>query len=194
MRSTGVALLAIFLIFINACGRIYIDPRYSTKSMTEKEALETLQQVPVDEQGRMARGSQARVSVLGLIQLLQSLVQSGQLRLDGMRGAASSGADLGQLMNIFSLLQGGQASSILGLAQGLTTMNGGSATGTSSGLNTLLQLLNMALPIIMVIAPQYAPVVQALITILPLVLTFISLFKKTSAPSASYPILVPTFA
>ena len=48
-------------------------------------------------------------------------------------------------------------------------------------MKPLLAILQAVAPIIAVIAPQFAPIIAALTTIVPLVITFISLFKKPAA-------------
>ncbi len=184
MRRPSLVILALSLILLNACGRSMLtQPGDGVAPMTESQALSTLEALP-DTQERAARGGK-NVSIQGLFQLLQQLIKSGQLKLPNSRGA-SSGFDMSQLNNIFSLIQGGQVNSIFGLAQGLLNLNGGNATGTGSALDTIMQLLTLALPIIMAIAPQYAPIIQAIMTIVPLVLQFIALFTKPKSGAVTW--------
>jgi len=191
MRRTSLVLLALALILINACGRMtLVSPG---QSMSENDALTTLLDVPMTQQ-RAARIGKNH-SVEGLNQLLQDLVASGQVRASAnIRGATSGSVDLSQLSNIFTLLQSGQATSLLGLAQGLVNSTG-STTGTGSTLMSIVALLQAAMPIIMVIAPQYAPIIQAIIVILPIVIQFISMMRKPKpVPSAAIQLLVPNWA
>ena len=181
MRRPYLVILAITLILLNACGRVGVvahDAGGSTSVMSETEALSTLQGVPMSNI-RAARGRTSGVSVAGLLQLIQQLVASGQIKVSSnIRSATTGTVDLTQLNNLFSVLQSGGGTSILGLAQGLVNANGGNAAGASSGLSGILGLLNTLLPIIATVAPQYAGIIQALVVIIPLVQTFITLFRK----------------
>lgn len=178
MRRPSFILLALAIVLLNACGRSFLTT--PTAQMSETDAIDHLQTLPYTQE-RAAIGGK-NVSVEGLNQVLQDLAASGQLQAPkGIRNATTGGLDLTQLNNIFALLQSGKANSLFGLASGLVNLNGGNATGTKFNLDSIMQLINMALPIIMMIAPQYAPIIQALVTILPLVMAFISMFKKPKA-------------
>jgi len=193
MRQPALVFMAISIVLLNACGRIEVAPKnYAAGEMTEMselDALAKLSELPVTTP-RGARGA-AAVSSEGLADLLQSLAESGQLSGRGFRGATNGQVDLSALTGILSLLQSGQANSIFGLAQGLINLNAGSTTGTTSKLDGIMALLNAALPIIMTIAPQYAGVIQAVMTIVPLVMTFVGMFKKKAKTSAWEPVLLP---
>lgn len=193
MRQPALIFMAISLVLINACGRMDVTPMNSVageSQMSELDAMTKLSQLPVSTP-RGARGA-AAVSSEGLADLLQSLAASGQLSGRGFRGATNGQVDLSALNGILSLLQSGQANSIFGLAQGLVNLNAGSTTGTTSKLDGIMALLNAALPIIMTIAPQYAGIIQAVMTIIPLVMTFVGMFKKKAKTTTAWePVLLP---
>ena len=185
-RHPLLALFVICLMLLNACGR---DLASNTRHMTDTQALAELQGLP-------SEGSSDEATSEGLIALLNDLQASGKVQLHDGRYATAGSVDLSQLSNMLGLLQGGSGtSSLLGLATGLLNMNtatGGTPATTNSSLNSILALLNAVAPIIMMIAPQYAPFIQALIVIRPVVMTFISGFQK-SASSAFllYPAVMP---
>lgn len=194
MRSSSLVFLVISVLLLGACGRMDVSQRKGATAaevedqtvMSETQAMDTLNTIPLEDDMAARGNARNSASAAGLVDLLQQLSASGQL--SSSRQAIDS-ADLSQLTNIFSLLQSGQANSLLGLANGLVGMNGGNTTGTSSGLSKVLGILQLAAPIIATIAPQFAPIITALTTIIPLVMTFIGLFRKpkpspSPAPSA----------
>ena len=197
MRQPAYVFLAISLVLINACGRIEMTHRNAAAvdldtPMAETDAMSTLAQVPAASAEADQPVAMADASAQGLTELLASIAASQQ-----GRGAVSSApVDLSQLTTLLGLVQSGQASSILGLTQGLISSNAGDASTTGSKLSGIMNLLNVAMPIIMTIAPQYAPIIQAVMTIIPLVITFIGMFKKPkpAAPSAFMPFWVPNLA
>lgn len=181
MRNSSLVLLVISALLISACGRMDVSKRNTASAdMSENEAMDTLMTVPFAEGRYARRGGVSNVSAEELQAILEDMVESGQVGTKG-RSAAATSTDLSALNDIFTLLQSGKANSIMGLASGLVSMNAGSTSTTGSKLNSVLAILNAALPIIMTIAPQYAGIIQALVTILPLVINFIGLFKKKSA-------------
>lgn len=192
MRHPLLAIFAIAIVLLSACGREYTG----TSKMNQDEAFSMLTNVPMNAtEGRGALFKRNRVSAEGLVQLLKQLIESGQIKLpSSTRGAlTSSGSiDLSSLTNIFSLLQGGGLGGIAGLASGLVNSAGGT-TKAKFDITTIMSILNAALPVIAMIAPQYAGIVQALVVILPMVMTFINLFKKPQpAPTAWNLRVVPT--
>lgn len=193
MRNSSLVLLVISALILGACGRMDVTRRNATAGLSEGEAMDTLMTVPMAEGRYARRGGVMNVSAEELQSILENVVKSGQVRVGG-RNAVAATTDLSGLNQLFTLLQSGQANSIMGLASGLVNMNGGSATTAGSKLNSIMAILNAALPIIMTIAPQYAGIIQALTVILPLVISFIGMFKKKPAPSASVIFLSPRFA
>lgn len=178
MRNSAFAVLTICALLLGACGKIE-----RKNYMSEEQALDVLTQVP-ETTGRNARGKMG-LSTVGLMELINELVASGKLIMpSNVRRAATGAPDLTQLANLFALLQSGQANSIVGIANGLIGMNAGNVAGTSSGIAGILSLLQTLAPMIATVAPQFAGIIQALTVILPLVMTFISIFKKK--PKAAF--------
>lgn len=174
-RYSFIAILAISGMLLGACGRMDATARRANgPMMSEVEALETLQSLPVEDSSDSSGASQ---------QSFLDAVQQAAAQQQG-KMAASEPVDLTQLQNLLTLMSNGQGNNLLSLANGLVSMNGGSTTGTSTGLSKILNLLTTLAPIIAVAFPQFAPIVTAITTILPLVITFIGLFKKKPAPSA----------
>lgn len=192
LRHPFLVYTTVFVFLLSACG---VDYQVRQNSMTEEQAMEALIEVPVVP-GRNIRGRTSNLSATELQSILEGLVESGKIKVNTPRGAtASGGIDLSMLNSIFQLLQSGQATSIFGLANGLLNLNGGlsNATGTGGTLDTILQILNAALPFIMAIAPQYAPIIQALVTIVPLVIQIIGMFSKKKTKTAALE-FVPVFS
>jgi hypothetical protein len=157
--------LGFWLVLLSACGREMTH----TNQMTQTEAMDTLSSLP--KTGGDANSQE-------LLALMQELSDSGQIQ--DSRGAIS-GADLSTLSTILSLLSGGGANSISSLVSGLVSAAGGSATQTKFNLDSLMSILNAALPVITALAPQYAPIIAAVMTIIPVVINVIKMFKKPTA-------------
>ena len=155
MRQPTFCLLAIALVLLNACG---VQQGVQTAApMSQEQALATLMQTPVDDSDpRMAllnRRKKPAVSAEAFQKLLEQLVASGQVRLpQTFRGATATPLDLSQVTSLVTLIQSGAG--ILGVARGLLKINNNDATGTSGGLSGLMQLIQAAMPVILVIAPQ----------------------------------------
>ncbi len=181
MRKPGLVFMAVSLILINACGKVPSMKGNDAGSLSENQAMEILSGVPMDSI-RSVRGVKTKVSAADLTALIQKLAAEGKIKLPpGAHFAVGTGLDLSQLTNIFNVLQNGGVGSVFGLAQGLIKMNAGNTAGTGSALDNLLAILNQLAPIIAMIAPQFAPIIAALTTIVPMVIMFINLFKKPSA-------------
>lgn len=191
MTRPFLVLIVTFAFFIQACG--LENATQQQVAMTEDEAMDTLMEVPLVAGGHNIRGRRSNVSAAELRELLEDLVESGELSVNNGRGAVGdgSGADLGILGTIFDLIQSGQARTIWGLAKGLLNSSEGDGS-TTSKLDGILGLLQAALPIITAIAPQFAPIVSALMVIIPMVVTFINLFRRGAAMNRLF--LMPTFA
>lgn len=191
MRKPGLVFLAIAIMLINACGKVTSMKAASVGPMSETDALNLLSDVPMDPM-RTAIGTKKKVSVAELMALIQKLVAEGKIKVPaGMRSATGGGVDLSQLQNIFTILNQGGIGSIFSLANAIIGMNGGSTTGSGTALQNILNILTQLAPLIATIAPQFAPIVAALTTIIPLVITFINLFKKPSA-ALHWGVLLPT--
>jgi len=183
MKKPGLIFLAVSLVLINACGRVTTTKQVASSGpMSETEALNLLSEVPV-EPVMAARGSKPKVSAAELTALIQKLIAEGKVKLPAnvQIKTATGGIDLSQLTNVFTALQGGGVGSLFQLASALLAMNNGSTTTTGGGLQGILAILQAVAPVIAVVAPQFAPIIAALTTIVPLVITFISLFKKPAA-------------
>ncbi len=181
MRHPLIATIVIVSFMLTACGRMDL----STKNqMTETEAMDHLTELSMEQGGYNFRGRRSRLSVTELIRLIQENAPSAQ-----GHNAVSSQADLSGLVQMLSLIQGG-ATSIGGLATGMVNSSGGSSQAASSKLSSIVGVIQALLPILMVIAPQYAFILQAIVTIIPIVVSFISLFKKPT-PTAWLPGIVP---
>ncbi len=193
MRRPAYVFVVLVSFTIISCGKEMITSRdTNSRTMSEAEAFETLSALP-EVAPRNAVGK-ASASSQELVRLLKELVESGKITLpSNHRHAIGSGGsvDLSQLTNILSLVQSGQANSIGSLVSGLTNIAGGSTGGMGGQLGGIMQLLQMAMPFISMIAPQYAPMITALTTILPLVMgLFGGIFKKKSR-SAEWHIVLP---
>lgn len=193
MRNSSLVLLVISALILGACGRMDISQRNASAGLSESDAMDTLMTVPMAEGRYARRGGVSNVSAEELQSILEDMVKSGRVGVRG-RSAVAATTDLSGLNQLFTLLQSGQANSIMGLASGLVNMNGGNTAVTGSKLDSIMAILNAALPVIMAVAPQYAGIIQALVVILPLVINFIGMFKKKPKASASVFFFSPKFA
>ncbi len=184
MRKPVLVFMAVTLIFLNACGKVTATKNFSAPTagpISETEALNTLNSVPLGDIRAIRPSGKPKVNAAELTALIQKLIAEGKVKLpSGIRTAtATGGVDLSQLTNIFTLLQNGGIANIFQLAQGLFKMSGSATTG--GGLDNLLAILQAVAPVIAIIAPQFSPIILALTTIVPLVITFIKMFQKPSA-------------
>lgn len=188
MFNKTIAVFSIGLILLAACGREY------QKSMSEAEALDTLTNVSELSGYASAWGkkkpskpSAPPVSYADLQKLLIQLVQEGKIQVpvSPVRGAANP-QDITNAINainaIFAAIPqtNGQLSSFT-LALQLMALFAGNLQQGTLDLNTLMAILNQALPILVVAAPQFVPVVQAMIIIIPIVVTFMNTMKPPTA-------------
>ncbi len=188
MRNKTIAVFSIGLILLAACGREF------QHSMTEQQALDTLTTVTELDAYSAAWGKKKPtkptappVSVAELQKLLIQLVQEGKINVPAspVRGAASS-QDIINAINaintIFAAIpQTNGTLSSFSLALSMIAMFAGNLQQGKMDLNTVLAILNQALPYITVIAPQYAPLIQALIVIIPVVVTLINTLNPPKA-------------
>ncbi len=190
MKKPGLIFLAVSLILINACGKVTATkaltaagPTSATGPMSETAALNILSEVPVDTVVAARSNGKPKVSAAELSALIQQLIREGKVKLPAgvVVKTATGGIDLSQLTNVFTALQSGGIGSLFQLSSALLAMNNGSTSATGGGLAGIVAILQAVAPIIAVIAPQFAPIIAALMTILPLVITFINLFKKPAA-------------
>ena len=187
MRNKTLAVFAIGLILLAACGR------QAQNTMTETQALDTLTSVTELNSfnaalGRKPKPQAPKVSVAELQKLLVQLIQEGKIKIPSQaRGATSStGQDIANAINainaIFAAIpQTNGTLSAFTLALSIMAQFSGSLSSGTFDLNTLVSILNQALPYIVAFAPQYAPLVQALIVIIPLVVTIINTLQPPKA-------------
>lgn len=190
MRNPFFVFLAISLILLNGCGKMG-QMKSATPTMSQDEAVDTLMAVPLSESSNALFKGKKGVNVEAFKALLIQLIQSGQIKVPAQfRGATGGTPDLSGITNLVGLLQNG--SGLLGLVTGLLGQSGGNGAAATSKLDGLLEIIKAALPIITAIAPQFAPIATAILTIIPVVVNLINLFKKPK--SASLPTFFPAFA
>ncbi len=183
MKKPALVFLAVSLILINACGKVTATKALTSSGpMNETDAMSLLSEVPLEPM-MMAKGGKKKVSAAELTALIQKLIAEGKVKLPAnvQIKTATGGIDLSQLTNVFTALQSGGIGSLFQLSSALIAMNNGSTTATGGGLAGIVAILQAVAPIIAAIAPQFSPIIAALMTILPLVITFINMFKKPSA-------------
>jgi len=192
MFNRTVAVFSIGLILLAACGREY------QKTMSEQEALDTLTSVTElsdyaaawgkKKPSKPSKPTAPPVSYADLQKLLIQLVEEGKIQVPASpvaRGAVNP-QDLTNAINainaIFAAIPqtNGQLSSFT-LALQLMALFAGNLQQGTMDLNTVLAILNQSLPYIAVMAPQFVPVVQALIIIIPIVVTFMNTMQPPKA-------------
>ncbi len=187
MRTKSIATFSIGLILLAACGREY------QKSMSESDALDTLTGVSELNSYAAARGKKKpktpaqSVSVAELQKLLVQLIAEGKIKVPvptQVRGATapSSAADYIAALNaIFSVIpQSNGNLSSFSLALSLMAMFAGNMEQGKFDLTTVLSILQQSLPYVAVIAPQYVPLIQALLIIIPIVMTFMNTMQPAA--------------
>lgn len=170
MRHPAIIMFAIALIVFTGCGR---------PPMTENEAVETLANVQMSS-GQTSSEADAEVTVDNFNAMVQRFAVSDT------RAAVSSSApklDLSLITQVIQLLQSqtqnGQKPNLMSLVNALLAMNSNStAPATGSKLESILALINQLAPLISTFAPQFAPILAAVTTFLPLVINIINMFKK----------------
>lgn len=187
MRNKTIAVFSVGLILLAACGREF------KSAMSEQDALENLTNV-TELSGYSAWGKKKPskplpppVSYVELQALLVKLVQEGKIQVPATptRGAASS-QDIINAINainaIFAAIPqtNGQLSSF-SLALSMIAVFAGNLQQGKMDLNTVLAILNQSLPYLAVAAPQFVPVVQALIVIIPIVVTIMNTMNPPTA-------------
>ena len=185
MRTKSIATFSIGLILLAACGREY------QKSMSESDALDTLTGVSELNSYAAAKGKKKpktpaqSVSVAELQKLLVQLIAEGKIKVpQQVRGATapSSAADYIAALNaIFSVIpQSNGNLSSFSLALSLMAMFAGNMEQGKFDLTTVLSILQQSLPYVAVIAPQYVPLIQALLIIIPIVMTFMNTMQPAA--------------
>jgi hypothetical protein len=181
MQKATCLVVAISFLLVTACGRVGQQP-YSAR-LSEQEAVNVLSQVQNEESMSTVPASNA-VTVQGLESLIQDLVQSGQVKVPSSgRGAILSDGSVNtdSLNKIITMIS--QGMSAFQVAKALI-QGAGSTSQAKFDLDSIAAILQAALPFIVSIAPQFAPVVQAVLSILPVIKAFFAIFKKPATTAA----------
>lgn len=176
MQKYSFAFVALCFVLLSACGK---NPAAFTNHMSQAEAVDVLAQVQTEEQVAVAPAAEAAkaVTVKGLNEVIQDLVDSGQVRIPSSgRGAiqADGKVNTAVLNQVITLLSQGKKP--LAVARAVVQTASGSATQAKFDLSSIGAILAAALPFVMAIAPQFAPIIQAVITMLPIITGFLALF------------------
>ena len=182
MQKCTSFIVAFSFLMVTACGR---NPGngFATQ-MSQSEALDVLTQVKVDEpssSGSIDSKSEA-VTVQNLESLIQDLVQSGQLKVPSKaRGAIQSDGTINTdtLNKVVTMLA--QGKNAFQVAKGVVQAASGSATQAKFDLDSIAAILTAALPFVTAIAPQFVPVISAVIAMLPIIKGFLALFQKPAS-------------
>jgi hypothetical protein len=192
MTRKTVAVFSIGLILLAACGREYQKP------MSEQQALDTLSSVTELNSYAAAKKkpkpAAPQVSVADLQKLLIQLVQEGKISVPSTPAKkAASSQDIVNAINAINLIfaaipQTNGSLSTFTLALSLMAVFAGNLQQGTLDLNTVLSLLQQSLPYVAVMAPQFVPVIQALIIIIPIVVTFMNTMNPPTAmlPSMNF--------
>ncbi len=176
MQKYTYALMVLSLLLATACGK---NPTGFANQMSQSEAIGVLAQVQTEEQVAAAPAAEAAkaVTVTGLSDLIQDLVQSGTVKVPSKgRGAiqADGSVNTAVLNQVVTLLSQGKKP--FAVARAVVQTASGSATQAKFDLSSIAAILTAALPFVMAIAPQFAPIIQAVITMLPIIMGFLALF------------------
>jgi len=195
MTRKTVAVFSIGLMLLAACGREYQKP------MSEQQALDTLTSVTelnsyaaAKKKPKPAKPAAPQVSVADLQKLLIQLVQEGKISVPSTPAKkAASSQDIVNAINAINLIfaaipQTSGSLSTFTLALSLMAVFAGNLQQGTLDLNTVLSLLQQSLPYVAVMAPQFVPVIQALIIIIPIVVTFMNTMNPPTAmlPSMNF--------
>ncbi len=168
----SLSTLAIALLLLSACGKEKVETQ-----MSEQQALDVLNGGTATESDNSRSGLFSKkpkvpsvpkvpVDYAQLMQLISTMAASGQIKVDP--------SNLASLSTVLNTVSGGNANSALTLALSLASQFSGVAAGGQIDISAIIAILNQVAPIIAVIAPQYAPVIQALLVILPMVQLFLN--------------------
>jgi len=180
MQKITSVIVAISFLLVTACGRID-HGKFAAAQMSEEQATEVLAQVV--DQSQVAPNDTEAVTPQNLAALIQDLADQGKLNLPSeARGAISSNGTVNTdtLNKVLSMLSQGMSAFQVAMS---VVNSAGSTSQAKFNLDTVLAILQAAMPFIAGIAPQFVPVIQAVITMVPIIKAFIGLFKK---PTAAY--------
>ncbi|MCB0404918.1 MAG: hypothetical protein KDD51_09040 [Bdellovibrionales bacterium] len=150
--------LAFACILLAGCG---VDLRQSNA-----DAIDTLQRLPMMSVAPIGDPYDASYEQLEAA-LTELAPQDNSTR--GLFGRKAT--SFSNLRNLFSLLNNGQPQTVDSLAYGLVQMNNGSVVQTATSLGGILDIIKAIGPIIGSIFPGLNPIIQALLTILPAILS-----------------------
>lgn len=183
----NTSLITILALLLTSCGRIDMVPNQpATPTATQSaQAEQALQQLMV---GPVSSPQAADISKKDLRGVIEELIAQGKIKVPNqsharngvnstttLTASSSTNSALTTIENILDLLGSGQITNIYSLAKQLfQSFSGGSL---SQDLTLISQILTAALPFLITLAPTLVPVVQGLILILPIVQSFIQLFK-----------------
>lgn len=182
MRKPTAVLVALSFFIVTACGRV-AENQFANK-MTQDEAMQVLAQIPPASPN--GSSDPDAVSAQGLTDLIQDMVQSGEVQVPkAARGAISSNGtvDTATLNTVLSLLSQGKG--VLQVAKAVSAANGGNSAKAKLNLDGIVAILQSMLPVIATVAPQYAAIIQAAIVLIPMIQAFLALFKKPSTTTSS---------
>lgn len=168
----SICTLAIALLLLNACGK-----QKTEAPMTEQEALSVLNGGSDTQSRNGLFSKKPKVDYAQLLQTINTLAASG--RITGVDGKPFDPKNLASLASVFNTFAGGNINSTFMIALSLLGQLGGK--GGKIDLTAILQIISQASPIIALIAPQFAPIMQAILVILPLVQALLSQFGGAHA-------------
>ena len=185
MRNVLFVSVFLSLFFLEGCGK----DTGSTAVMSEQEAFGQLSALPPSAPQTSNNIAQSKPSAQNLASLITTMIKNGQIKIPQAHGraavAATSVPNLDLLTQILNMIQSGQVTSIWTLVT--TLVSGASHLGSlSADIAYLNTVLAAALPIITTFAPQYAPIVSSLISILPTVESFLKIFFPNASAVVSY--------
>ena len=170
MKKLVASALCGCILLVTACGRI--SQKVALQDLSQNQAVEVLTSVP---QESITPGD---VSARGLEAVLNDLIDSGKVAVPrGARGAVqASGSGTSSLGTLLQLLA--QNPNLTSVAQGMVSSSQGSPTRAKFSLDTIFMILQAALPIVMVFAPHFAVIIQAVLTIVPAIKQLIDTIKN----------------
>lgn len=175
MNKLIASFVAGTVFFVSACGRI--TEKQTGQELTSGEALNVLSQVPMESQD-------GGVSVQGLEGVLKEAVDSGEVEATsaGRSAVLSSKNSASTLKTLLDLV--GQTQDLASVAQGLIDASAGNVSSVTFNLDSILNILKGALPFVMVFAPPFAIILQAVIALVPVLQSILNSIAKAAPKSA----------
>ncbi len=177
MQKVTSVVVAISFLLVTACGKVNQQP--FAAQMSEEQATEVLSQVM--DQSDVDPSDTEAVTPQNLQALIQDLADQGKLKLPAKGAISANGTvNTDTLNKVLSMLSQGMSAFQVAMS---VVKSSGSTGQAKFNLDTVVAILQAAMPFIAGIAPQFVPVIQAVITMVPIIKAFIGLFKK---PTAAY--------